>query len=420
MLVSIGGFMFSLGQSRRAVIIMASLACLVHGTIGGLVAFGVMSDRGLVISRPGGGLDERLIGLGLIQSITIASFVLGRVVRRSTLDLIARREEALQRVAQREALLEEARLEIDGAMQREDLGRYSELTIGSFRLGRVLGRGASGEVYEAFHATTNEPAAVKLLQPAALANPQLVKRFLREIELAATLSSPHVVRVLEVADAQAPIKYIAMERLRGMSLSAVLREPAGLTADEVIELVEHVAQGIAAAHAANIVHRDLKPSNIVRHQETERRHIWKIVDFGISKLITSEGTLTGGRLVGTPGYMAPEQATGGSIDHRADTYALAAVAYRVLTGRPPFGGADVASTVYRLVHTMPLRPSRAAPVPTAVDDVLAVGLSKRSEDRFDDPIAFAAALRTALGGTVDAVLAARARDVLAPLPWRDR
>ncbi|KAB2889154.1 MAG: serine/threonine protein kinase, partial [Kofleriaceae bacterium] len=393
MVVSLGGFMFSLDQSRRAVIIMASLACLMHGAIGGLVAFGVMADRGLVTTRPEGGVAEKLIGLGFIQSITIASFFLGRVVRRAT----------LQRVR-----------------QRGDFGRYSGLTIGSFRLGCVLGRGASGEIYEAVHATTQEPAAVKLLQPTALANPQLVKRFLREIELAAAVSSPQLVRVLEVAGPHEPVKYIAMERLRGTSLSAILRESEGLTTAEVIELVEHVARGIAAAHAAKIVHRDLKPSNIVRHQETARRHVWKIVDFGISKLISSHGTLTEGRMVGTPGYMAPEQATGGAIDHRADLYALAAVTYRVLTGRPPFGGPDVASTIYRVVHTMPLRPTRAQPaLPGSVDDLLAVGLAKRPEDRFDDALTFAAALRAALAGTVDASLAQRAEDVLAPLPWRE-
>ena len=420
MLVSLGGFMFSHGQSRRAVIAMCATICVVHATIGGLVAFDVMDDRGIVITRPGATVPVKVAGLVLIQAIIIASFILGRVVRRATLDLIARRDEALQRVAQREALLEEARLELAGMAQRGDLGRFSDLTVGSYKLGRVLGRGASGEVYEAVHTGTGEPAAVKLLNPAALGDANLIRRFLREIELAAALGAANTVRVLEVSDASAPIKYIAMERLDGPSLSAILREKPAMPAEQVAELVDQLAAGIAAAHQAHIIHRDLKPSNIVRHQETEARHVWKIVDFGVSKLMSHEGTLTEGRVVGTPGYMAPEQARGLDVDARADLYALAAVAYRVVVGRPPFSGPDVASTLYAVVHTMPLRPSRAAGLPAAVDAVLAIGLAKRAEDRFPGPGAFARALRAALAGTIDETLDRKGRALMERDPWRER
>jgi eukaryotic-like serine/threonine-protein kinase len=415
MVVPLGGFMFSLGQSRAAVIGMAAAICVVHAGVYAGILTGILEDRGVLPLR---GQRHTVSALVLIQLVFIASFVLGRVVRRSTLELIERRDQALREAAQREALLDEARLELAHALNVGDVGRYTELTVGSYRLGRVIGRGAMGEVYEGVHLTTGELAAVKLLLPQAMADEALVQRFLREIELAAALDDAHVVRVLEVPPADATVKYFAMERLRGGSLAEILRHVPRLEAAEAIEMMQQLGAGVTAAHEAGIVHRDLKPRNVFRHQETERRHTWKVLDFGISKLISHDGTLTDGRLVGTPGYMAPEQAMGLDVDYRADVYALSAIAYRALTGNPAFRGPDVATILYAVVHLMPVRPSDLAPLPREVDDVLSIGLAKDPSDRFEDAGALADALEAALSGQLAPALQRRVRRLQVRHPWR--
>src|SRR5688572_14487396 len=186
-----------------------------------------------------------------------------------------------------------------------------------------------------------------------------------------------------------------MERLTGVDLAGHLRERGRLDLDETIEMARQLAAGLEAARKAGIVHRDLKPQNVFRIDGPVPT--WKILDFGVSKLVGHGGTLTQGHVIGTPQYMAPEQARGEEVDHRADVYALAAIVYRCLTGRPPFGGAGVPQILYAVVHTLPPRPSSLAELPPGADDVLARGLAKRPGDRFADATAFAAALARLAG-----------------------
>jgi serine/threonine-protein kinase len=143
-----------------------------------------------------------------------------------------------------------------------------------------------------------------------------------------------------------------MELLNGTDLASKLRtETNRLPSDELVVLLDHVARALEVARLAGVVHRDLKPHNLFLHGGT-----WKVLDFGVSKLMGSEGTLTGEGIVGTPQYMAPEQASGGHVTHLADVYALGAIAYRCLTGRTPFKGKDLAELVYQVVHSAPIRP----------------------------------------------------------------
>jgi serine/threonine protein kinase len=179
----------------------------------------------------------------------------------------------------------------------------------------------------------------------------------------------------------------------------VLRNQRALPAAEVVELVRHVGAGIATAAAAGIVHRDLKPQNVFQHHGS-----WKVLDFGVARAIDSGDTLTAGHVVGTPSYMAPEQASGGQVDHCTDLYALAAIAYRSLTGHPPYAAGEIAETLYRVVHTLPRRPSELAELPPEVDLVLAIGLAKSPTKRFTSAAEFADALYHAFAGTLpDAV-----------------
>jgi eukaryotic-like serine/threonine-protein kinase len=257
----------------------------------------------------------------------------------------------------------------------------------------VLGRGAMGEVYEAVNAR-GEHAAMKLLVQRASAAAGIVERFHREMAIAARLESPHIVRVLAVSPPDAPVPYIAMERLVGSDLATRLRAETRLPTDEVVALVEQLARGLDIARLAGVVHRDLKPHNVFHHEQ----RTWKILDFGVSKVLDSEGTLTGEGIVGTPGYMAPEQASGGQVTHLSDVYALGAIAYRCLTGRTPFSGKDLAQLAYQVVHMAPTRPSALGRVSQAVEDVLAIAMAKDPRRRFPSAISFAQALVAARRG----------------------
>jgi serine/threonine-protein kinase len=237
---------------------------------------------------------------------------------------------------------------------------------------------------------------VKLLRRELLGDPTHVARFLREVRASGALASPHVVRVLDVPEDDAPLPYLAMERLQGVDLAAWLREHGRMPVEEVVELVRQVSLGLDEARRAGIVHRDLKPQNLFRADEVGRTGpTWKVLDFGVSKLAGQSGTLTQGAVVGTPQYMAPEQASGQDVDHRADVYALAAIAFRCLTGRPPFVGASAPVILFQVVHDPAPRAASLAPVSSAVDDVLARGLAKRPGDRPPTATALAAALAEA-------------------------
>jgi serine/threonine-protein kinase len=182
-----------------------------------------------------------------------------------------------------------------------------------------------------------------------------------------------------------------------------------------------IARGVSAAHAAGIVHRDLKPRNVFAHTATDASPpTWKILDFGVSKLIDRGGTLTHGQLVGTPGYMAPEQARGGDVDHRADLYALGVIAYRVLTGRPAFTGRDVPAILHAVVYETPPRPSEIAPVPQALDNVLAIAMAKRAADRFENADQLVTAFAVAAAGKHDSAVHERAEAILRVHPWGEK
>jgi len=165
--------------------------------------------------------------------------------------------------------------------------------------------------------------------------------------------------------------------------------------EAVLDTALQIGRGIEALHDAGILHRDLKPQNVFLHRGT-----WKVLDFGVARAIDSGDTLTAGHVVGTPSYMAPEQASGGTVDHCTDLYALAAIAYRALTGHPPFAAGEIAETLYRVVHTVPRRPSELVELPPDVDLVLAIGLAKRPGHRFTSALEFSDALYHAFAETL--------------------
>lgn len=386
----LGIYFTGLGKSKGLALAVYLTCAGAQGVLASLVIVGAVRDTGIVQIAPLGALEQWIVQ-ALVQIVLLGTYVTARVSRKTVLFAVEELERAVRLAAHREALLLEAREELERAL-RQGRGRFTDQTIGGYQLGTVIGRGAMGEVYGATDQGGN-PVAIKLLSQASLANVNHVLRFFRELRTAAGLDSPNVVRVIEVGEK--PVPYLVMEKLEGKTLAEMLRDRRALPAGDAIEMVRQVGAGITAAAAAGIVHRDLKPQNVFKHKGT-----WKILDFGVARAIDSGDTLTAGQVVGTPSYMAPEQAAGETVDHCTDLYALAAIAYRALTGHPPFAAGEIAETLYRVVHTRPRRPSELAELPTDVDLVLAMGLAKRPRDRFASALELSDALYHALAGTL--------------------
>jgi serine/threonine-protein kinase len=392
---------------RVAVAVYLTLA-LVHAGMGALSTWEVIPDIG-VINGTGLPVRDQVMSWATPQLFLLVAFVSARLSRRSTLASMADLDTAVRSVAVREALLNEARLDLKQA--RSGPGLFSGQVIGSYRLGDVIGRGGMGEVYEASHVDTDEQAAVKLLHRYMLGDTDKVERFLREVRIAAALDAPNIVRVLEYSDIDAPIPYLAMECLVGEDLSTLLRSRGRLSLEGVVDLVDQVASGLDVAHDAGVVHRDLKPANLYLSKNS-----WKILDFGVSKLTDGSGTLTRGGMLGTPGYMAPEQIEGQDVDRRADVFALAAIAYRCLTSRPAFVG-DEAAVMHQTLKKMPPRPSSLAQVDAQVDDVLAIGLAKDPDGRFANAGEFNTAFADAAKNRLSSKLRERAVDLESRWSW---
>jgi eukaryotic-like serine/threonine-protein kinase len=417
LLMVFGLYFLGLGQSLLTVLVLYGMFSLPLAAGAALMLSGLVEDPGLITAAGLPVVVQLTIQL-LVQAMLVVTIVLARSARRTASEAFRELGEAARAVGKREALIEEARHDLERALKPGGEGRFTGQLIGSYRIGEVVGRGGIGEVYEATHHRTGQPAAIKLLQPRAFQRATTLRRFLREVRIASLIDHPHVVKVLEVSEDSDPLPYLAMELLQGEDLSAILRRRPQLPPPAVVELVRQVGEGISAASRAGIVHRDLKPQNVFQAIAEDGGVTWKVLDFGVSKLLDQEATLTEGMIVGTPIYMAPEQTQGKEVDHRTDLYALAAVAYRALTGTPPFRGRHTAAILYDVVHNMPLRPSYSVTVSPEVDAVLIIGMAKDPAHRFSHASELVAALEDALSGQVSAAIRSRAETLDGLHPWR--
>jgi serine/threonine protein kinase len=258
-------------------------------------------------------------------------------------------------------------------MEIEKLGRYEILS--------ELGQGAMGVVYKAVDPLIDRTVAIKTIN-LNLSSDELAdfeERFNREAKSAGRLSHPNIVTIYDVGRAD-HVAFMAMEYLEGRELKEIIASGEVLQPNRIAEIIAQVADALAFAHDHGIVHRDIKPANIM----VLRNGGVKITDFGIAKMASGSRTQIG-IILGSPKYMSPEQVAGKSVDGRSDIFALGAVLYELLTGKPAFGSEEstLTSIMYQVLNEMPASPSVVNPAaPAAFDYIVARAMAKAPEDRY--------------------------------------
>ena len=269
----------------------------------------------------------------------------------------------------------------DGA--QEEPGR-----VGPYRLLRKLDEGGAAEVYLAEHAALRRPCALKLVRAGDL---DATARFSREVAAAAKLSHPNTVAIFDAGRTDDGTPYCAMEYLPGLCVADIVERSGPMPASRAVHLGRQVCGALAEAHRVGLIHRDVTPANVFVSVLGGRCDVAKLLDFGA---VGASDSTAGGSIVGTPEYVAPEQAVAGSrVDGRADVYAVGALLYFMVTGRPPFER-DTPGDVLRAHVSEPVTPphERAAGVPPDLEAVILRCLAKRPHDRYPDARAVAAAL----------------------------
>ncbi|WP_086001142.1 serine/threonine-protein kinase [Plesiocystis pacifica] len=247
-----------------------------------------------------------------------------------------------------------------------------------FRIEQALGQGGMGAVYLAHDEQLHEQVALKIMHGLALLDPAAEDRLRREASAARRISHVNVVKIHDVGQDEGHL-FLSMEYVEGQSLSALIGRYGPLPLARARKILAQLCKGLAAAHEQGVVHRDLKPGNVIVANDQRV----KIIDFGLARLANLEGMTATGMLMGTPEYMAPEQVKGEAVDARTDLYALGALAYHVLTGRPPFTGETPIAVSLAQATNEPTPPSQLRPeLSEAWDGFVLQALSKAPEQRF--------------------------------------
>src|SRR5919197_4843017 len=265
-------------------------------------------------------------------------------------------------------------------------------TIGPYQIQEVLGRGGMGIVYLGYHAALDRLVAVKVMN-SVVWDAASAARFPREARTIARLSHPNIVSVFDFGEHEG-VPWMVVEYMPGGNLGEALLAGESFSPQETLLLLRGVAAALDYAHGAGVVHRDVKPSNVLISKDGAP----VIADFGLSKIAQEASLTASGTVSGTPTFMAPEQATGAPAGPQADQYALAVMAYLLLTGRYPFEGSNPVELLYQHVHAQPPAASAQNSRLTAnVDAALGRGLAKQPHDRWPNCGTFVEALAAALG-----------------------
>ena len=274
---------------------------------------------------------------------------------------------------------------------------------GKYAIVRRIGKGGMGSVYEAIQLSTGRKVAIKVLRTRFCHVSEVASRFLREAQLAASIGHKNICEVIDSGTHESGAPYLVMPMLEGQSLYGLMKSGAlSGSEDKVSKIICQTLSALAAAHDAGIVHRDLKPDNIFVTSGGDGEDFVKLLDFGVSKMLspksgsvyTKEGTL-----LGTPAYMAPEQAKGRkSIDHRIDIYAMGVILYEIMTGQKPYRGDSPKETVFEIITKPFLSPGRINPTITEeMEKVIHKAMAKDPRARFGSALEMQKAFRQAQG-----------------------
>ncbi|MBK6922915.1 MAG: serine/threonine protein kinase [Deltaproteobacteria bacterium] len=301
---------------------------------------------------------------------------------------------------------------------RPPIGSMADLLLGTvladrYKLLTKLGEGAMGWVFLAEHTEIGKKLAVKVMRPSLCRLPEAVRRFRREARAATQVGSKHIVDVTDFGTTPNGAVFFVMEYLEGgEDLGTLLKKQGKLPWPRVQHIMIQLCDALQAAHDTGIIHRDVKPANFYRVDMAGDHDFIKVLDFGIARLANPTDSIVTqtGVVMGTPDYMAPEQAQGRHVDHRADIYSLGATAYALLTAGPPFSGKNEYDVIYKHLNETPRPPSSIArDLPDWVDGVIKRAMAKEPEQRYQSMAEFAAALRGPSSQKADAAAKSNSR-----------
>jgi tRNA A-37 threonylcarbamoyl transferase component Bud32 len=260
--------------------------------------------------------------------------------------------------------------------------------FGQYHLKQLIGKGGMGEVYLAEHQLLKRPCAIKLIRPGQGADPVAIARFEHEVRATAKLSHWNTVNIYDYGRTDDGTFYYVMEYLEGLSLSDLVSQHGPMPPERAIHFLRQICHALTEAHNSGLIHRDIKPANIFAAKQGGAYDIAKLLDFGLAKRVGNSDdqelhlTQEGG-FSGSPLYMSPEQATAESIpDGRSDIYALGAVAYFLVTGRPPFEGTNPIRVMIAHARDEVIPPSQLTTIPQDLEAIILRCLAKRPSDRF--------------------------------------
>ena len=273
----------------------------------------------------------------------------------------------------------------------------------TYKIKGLIGSGGMGVVYRAEHVRTGRKLAAKILRPILSLDKILIERFRREAKAAAKTGHPNIVDIIDInIDDSTGLYFIIMEYLEGQDLASAISGSGPFPLERAIAISRQLLSALESAHSNEILHRDIKPANIFLTKKSGGEHV-KLLDFGISRCFSGESSITGGVIIGTPLYMAPEQACCGSeVDRRADIFSTGVVIYEMLTGHSPFDAPAVPAIITKLLTTDPEPIDRYRnDIPKEVSMAIMRALSKQPEQRFARASDFTLAIMKGIDGSCD-------------------
>ena len=312
------------------------------------------------------------------------------------------------------------------------LSYLNEIKTGNVLNGRYLieeqlGSGGMGSVYAARHVKLGTRLAIKVLLPELLSDSDAVGRFAREARAAAKIADENVVRILDVGELDSGVPFMVMEFLEGQDVAAYLKENGRLSIEHAIDVMLQSCAALTAAHAMHIIHRDIKPSNLFFVPRSAGRPLVKMLDFGVSKIVSAGNQMASqltkaGSLLGSPGYTPPEQwFNSNSADTRWDIWSLGILFYELLTGRVPFEAPSLPALSTKIAYESAIPPRHLRrEIPLDVENVVLRCLEKQPDNRFQDVIALAMALRSCQQRYQSVTVSSRDQPLQARHPARAR